>query len=126
MSDNWVQCLQSTSSTAVDLAMLMLESSSNASEAASRLVAIKATAEASKQVGAHTACTLSCWFWTLGLLLGITVLHGVVLPIDETRRLRIFLCRLLGAFLSLWHRRWDKLHRLCLTIQLLIGKVTVV
>ena len=40
-----------------DLAMLMLESSSNASEAASRLDAIRASAEASKQVHCSVQCT---------------------------------------------------------------------
>ena len=42
-----------------DLAMLMLESSSNASEAASRLDAIRASAEAAKQVHCTVWCTQS-------------------------------------------------------------------
>lgn len=40
-----------------DLAMLMLESSSSASEAASRLAALKASAEASEQVVLETMLT---------------------------------------------------------------------
>ena len=42
-----------------DLAMLMLESSSNASEAASRLDAIRASADASKQARCASPCTES-------------------------------------------------------------------
>ena len=44
-----------------DLAMLMLESSSNASESASRLDAVRATAEASKQVHCTVWVQSTAW-----------------------------------------------------------------